>query len=324
MGKHYQNLLSRMFKRFTYFLFLFLAMIIKLKGDKQTFIVVTKEKNTTKNTDTDYRLPPTGNCGPKDCNIRCRKGERCWKDPTLVCKRAPCCPQWSCKPGLPCRIPARYCRGRYAPVCGIDGCEYHNHCEAGRHRVKIKCKGQCPCKPGCEIYNSTFYYEKGKNNLDGSAKQLSISACVKSCKRNKNCKYWSYHIKTGYCFLKRQKTKIKRWPGYTSGSRECDAQDLGRGDNIRENVTYLGKNLVHGRDNRQTYLSSCILSCKKTKSCYLWTYQHSTGYCFLKTETTGLWNKNGFTSGFIPIPTPGNCGPRECNIQCENEEECQN
>jgi len=49
--------------------------------------------------------------------------------------------------GVPCKIPARYCRAKYDPVCGTDGCVYENHCEAYRHGVKIQCKGECPCEP---------------------------------------------------------------------------------------------------------------------------------------------------------------------------------
>jgi len=89
---------------------------------------------------------PGNQCGPKKCNIWCDKMEICWKDTTIACRMNPCCPLWSCKTNVPCRIPARYCRAKYDPVCGVDGCIYENHCEAKRHGVKIQCKGECPCK----------------------------------------------------------------------------------------------------------------------------------------------------------------------------------
>merc|ERR1712142_1177035 len=46
---------------------------------------------------------------------------------------------------------------------------------------------------------------QGKNN-----KQPSLADCIKSCKQNKKCKYWSYHKKTNYCFLKRKKAKSQK------------------------------------------------------------------------------------------------------------------
>merc|ERR1711942_268992 len=36
------------------------------------------------------------NCGPKACNIWCKKDEQCHKDTTIACRMVPCCPLWSC------------------------------------------------------------------------------------------------------------------------------------------------------------------------------------------------------------------------------------
>jgi len=84
----------------------------------------------------------------------------------------------------------------------------------------------------CKIEKDTAYAYKRNNKWKGydvvqgkNNKQPSLADCIKSCKQNKKCKYWSYHKKTNYCFLKRKKAKSQKWIGYTSGSKDCDVED---------------------------------------------------------------------------------------------------
>merc|ERR1712142_197477 len=70
------------------------------------------------------------------------------------------------------------------------------------------------------IDEQTAYY--GNDVVMGyDNKHASLSGCIKSCQEEGRCKFWSYHDATGYCFLKSQKDNIKKWRGYTSGSRDC-------------------------------------------------------------------------------------------------------
>ncbi len=39
------------------------------------------------------------------------------------------------------------CDSESIPVCGIDGKDYSNPCEAVRCNTKVQCSGKCPCKP---------------------------------------------------------------------------------------------------------------------------------------------------------------------------------
>ena len=85
----------------------------------------------------------------------------------------------------------------------------------------------------CKIEKDTAYVIKkknkklygddvvaGKNNI-----QDTLALCMKSCKQNKECNYWSYNKKKKYCFLKRTKVKSTKWSGYISGSKGCDEED---------------------------------------------------------------------------------------------------
>ena len=40
--------------------------------------------------------PGESNCGPKDCNIRCKGAEKCKEETSIACVKEPCCPRWSC------------------------------------------------------------------------------------------------------------------------------------------------------------------------------------------------------------------------------------
>ena len=42
-------------------------------------------------------------------------------------------------------LPVCDCPEKDEPVCGTDGKEYGNTCLATCEKVKVKCKGKCPC-----------------------------------------------------------------------------------------------------------------------------------------------------------------------------------
>ncbi len=50
-----------------------------------------------------------------------------------------------------CEVTPEVCGEIYAPVCGCDGNDYSNPCEANAAGVSVKQSGDCACQPGYEM-----------------------------------------------------------------------------------------------------------------------------------------------------------------------------
>merc|ERR1712215_310690 len=80
----------------------------------------------------------------------CRNG-RC-VNPDVSCKFTVCEPPRVCKRGQCVDQDRCACKAMEDPVCGVDGINYCNPC-ARRLKVKVACKGKCPCSSNVSIKN---------------------------------------------------------------------------------------------------------------------------------------------------------------------------
>merc|ERR1712098_522136 len=86
----------------------------------------------------------------------------------------------------------------------------------------------CSSCVGCILPAEDISYH-GNNVVYGFQNiKPSLSECVKSCKLNENCKFFSFEHKDGLCFLKDGRTRHskKNLNGYTYGPRDCDIASI--------------------------------------------------------------------------------------------------
>ena len=114
------------------------------------------------------RPQPEGDCCPAE--TRCCGGGCIDLETAMVvrCTADSCCPLL--KPGC-------FCPTVFDPVCGVDGADYSNSCVAGCSRMKVACKGTCPCKdePDPEPVDCCLEFEQeccGKGCLPPGAQTL--------------------------------------------------------------------------------------------------------------------------------------------------------
>jgi len=162
-------------------------------------------------------------------------------------------------------------------------------------------------KQDCTTDKNTAYY--GNDILMGWQNlQSSLHACRVSCKKNKQCKFFSYHASSQKCFLKDKKANIKNWIGYTSGSIDCnvgEGKTENKQDCFEENIAYYGNNIKQGWQNRQPSLQACQKSCQQNSRCKFFSYLTITGFCYIKDKKTNIKKWPGYTSGSRDCNTVG-------------------
>ncbi len=98
------------------------------------------------------------------------------------------------------------CPAIYMPVCGANGKTYSNSCKANCEKVRVKCKGKCPCRPEacicpknyapvCGVNGKTYGNACGARCAKVRVKCNGKCPCKKPCPQYKlaapkpGCKY---------------------------------------------------------------------------------------------------------------------------------------
>jgi len=141
----------------------------------------------------------------------------------------PKCPPTKPREGSSCNLESgKKCPYEKAFCCGkvLPDAYHHNaECINGKWSVYRNIIDCTDCNEGrCELDRDTAYY---RNNVYPFDWQRSLPECVKSCKRKRYCKYFSYYHSERRCFYKSRKSGRKgNRPGFTSGSRNCDERSI--------------------------------------------------------------------------------------------------